>query len=235
MIEQFQVTSGDHTLSAVFTVPEGPGPFPCVVLSHGLVSSKESSKWVYLAELLLTRGMASCRFDYHGCGESGGDISETSLTIRIRDLETILAHLLTRQSVDRSRVAILGSSFGGATALVEAAKNPGIRCVALWATPYMLDAKKDASIDGILFKPLIYEDFSRYDLLAEARKVSRGLVVHGEQDEVVPAFEGKTIYDNLKEPKKFELIRGADHTFTEQAHRERAAELSLTWLERYLA
>ena len=235
MIEEFQVISGDHTLSAVFTAPDGPGSFPCVVLSHGLVSSKESSKWVYLSELLLARGMVSCRFDYHGCGESGGDISETSLTIRIRDLETILAHLLTRQSVDRSRVAILGSSFGGATALVEAAKNPGIRCVALWATPYMLDAKKDASIDGILFKPLIYEDFSRYDLLAEARKVSRGLVVHGEQDEVVPAFEGKTIYDNLKEPKKFELIRGADHTFTEQAHRERAAELSLTWLERYLA
>ncbi len=235
MIEAFQVISGDHALSAVFTAPEGPGCFPCVVLSHGLVSSKESSKWVYLAELLLSRGMASCRFDYHGCGESGGDLSETSLTIRVHDMETIMDHLLTRPAVDTTKIAILGSSFGGATALVEAAKNPRIRCVALWATPYMLDAKKDESIDGIHFKSLIYEDFSRYDLLAEARKVSRGLVIHGEQDEVVPAFEGKAIYDNLKEPKQFELIKGADHTFTEQSHRERAAELSLAWLERYLS
>jgi uncharacterized protein len=234
MIDTFEVTSQDHRLSAVFTAPDGPGSFPCIVLSHGLVSSKESSKWVYLAELLVSRGMASCRFDYHGCGESGGDISETSLTIRVHDLETILHHLLTRPSVDTTRIAILGSSFGGATALVEAAKNPGIRCVALWATPYMLDAKKDESIDGIRFKPLIYEDFSGYDLLAEARKVSRGLVIHGEQDEVVPAFEGKAIYDNLQEPKRFELIAGADHTFTEQVHRERAAELSLAWLEQHL-
>ena len=234
MTEHFQVTSGDHTLSAVFTVPEGPGPFPCVVLSHGLVSSKESSKWVYLAELLLARGMASCRFDYHGCGESGGDISETSLTIRVRDLESILDHLFSRPAVDNTKMGILGSSFGGATALVEAAKNPGIRCVALWATPYMLDAKKDESIDSIAFRPLIYEDFSTYDLLAEARKVSRGLVIHGEQDEVVPALEGRAIYEHLAMPKKFELITGADHTFTEPAHRERAAELSLAWLEHYL-
>jgi dipeptidyl aminopeptidase/acylaminoacyl peptidase len=235
MTEQFQVTSGGHTLSAVFTVPEGPGPFPCVVLSHGLVSSKESSKWIYLAELLLARGMASCRFDYHGCGESEGEISETSLTIRVRDLESILDYLLRQPSVDTTKIGILGSSFGGAAALVKAAKNPGIRCVVLWATPYMLDAKRDASIDGILFKSLIYEDFSTYDLLAEARKVSRGLVIHGEQDEVVPAFEGQAIYEHLAMPKKFELIRGADHTFIEPAHRERAAELSLAWLEHYLA
>jgi uncharacterized protein len=234
MIEQFQVPSGDHIVSAVFTVPDGPGRFPCVLLSHGLISSKESSKYIYLAELFSARGIASCRFDYHGCGESGGDISETTLTIRIHDLESVLEHLLGYPSVDRTRIGILGSSFGGATALVEAARNPDVRCVALWATPYMLSGKHDESIDGILFKPLIYEDFSRYDLLAEAQKVSRGLVIHGELDDVVPAFEGKSIYDNVKRPKKFELIKGADHTFTDPSHRERAATLSLAWFARHL-
>ena len=234
MIEQFQVTSGDHAVSGIFTVPDAPGQFPCVLLSHGLISSKESSKYIYLAELFSDRGIASCRFDYHGCGESGGDIAQTTLTIRIHDLESVLERLLHYPSVDRTKIGILGSSFGGATALVEAARNPGVRCVALWATPHMLDRKEDESIDGILFKPLIYEDFCRYDLLAEAQKVSRGLVIHGELDEVVPAFEGKAIYDNLQKPKKFELIEGADHTFTEPSHRVRAAKLSLAWFARYL-
>jgi uncharacterized protein len=234
MVEQFGVTSGDHTVRAVFTVPDAPGPFPCVLLSHGLISSKESSKYIYLAELFSTRGIASCRFDYHGCGQSGGNISETTLTIRMQDLESVLEHLLRYASVDGTKIGILGSSFGGATALVEAARNPVVRCVALWATPHMLDGNKDESIDGILFRPLIYEDFSRYDLLAEAQKVSRGLVIHGELDEVVPASEGKAIYDNLQKPKKFELIEGADHTFTEPSHRVRAAKLSLAWFARYL-
>jgi dipeptidyl aminopeptidase/acylaminoacyl peptidase len=234
MIEQFQVISGDHRVSAVFTVPDAPGRFPCVLLSHGLVSSKESSKYVYLSQRFCGAGIAACRFDYHGCGESGGDISETTLTIRMHDLGSVLEHLLRYPSVDRTKIGILGSSFGGATALVEAARNPDVRCVALWATPYMLSGKKDESIDGILFKPLIYEDFSRYDLLADAKRVSRGLVIHGELDGVVPPFEGKAIYDNLKRPKKFELIEGGDHTFTAPSHRERAARLSVAWFAQHL-
>jgi hypothetical protein len=53
-------------------------------------------------------------------------------------------------------------------------------------------------------------------------------------NDVVPAFEGKPIYDNLKKPKRFELIKGADHASTHPSHRERAATLSLAWLARYL-
>jgi dienelactone hydrolase len=53
-------------------------------------------------------------------------------------------------------------------------------------------------------------------------------------DDVVPAFEGKTIYDNLKKQKRFELIKRADHAFAHPSHRERAATLSLPRLARYL-
>jgi uncharacterized protein len=234
MIESFRVASGDYALSGILVLPDAAGKFPCVVLSHGLVSSKESSKYVYLAERLCASGIAACRFDYHGCGESGGSIAETTLTIRILNLESILNHITGHTSVDGTRMAILGSSFGGSTALVEAARNPRIRCVALWATPHMLDEKQDDTISGIEFKPEIYHDFLAYDLLSEARKVSRALVVHGEQDEVVPWSEGKAIYDNLQAPKKFELIEGGDHTFTNDSHRERAVNLSLEWFRQYL-
>jgi len=234
MIESFRVQSGEYALSGILAIPDMAGKFPCVALSHGLVSSKESSKYVYLAERLCAAGIAACRFDYHGCGESEGNISETTLTIRIHNLESILNHIRGHASVDGTRIAILGSSFGGSTALVEAARNTRLRCVALWATPYMLDEKQDDTISGIEFRPSIYHDFLRYDLLLEARKVSRALVVHGELDEVVPWSEGEAIYDNVQEPKKFELIKGADHTFTNDAHRERAVNLSLEWLLKYV-
>ena len=221
-------------ITGLLLIPEGSRRFPCVILSHGLVSSKESSKYIYLSERFCAAGIAACRFDYHGCGESGGNIGETTLTIRVRDLESVLDHVLGHHSIDEGRIGILGSSFGGSAALVEAAKNKKIRCAALWATPYMLEEKKDDSIADIPFQSTIYVDFSKYDLLADAQKVSHAIVVHGELDEVVPCFEGKAIYENLKRPKKLIVIKGADHTFTSLSHRDRAAEISLAWFKRYL-
>ena len=234
MIEQFQTTSGNHQVTGLLSIPDTSGRFPCAVLSHGLISSKESSKYIYLSERFCAAGIAACRFDYHGCGESGGNIVDTTLTIRVRDLESILDHVLDHSSIDSGRIGILGSSFGGSTALVEAAKNQKIGCVALWATPYVLEGTRDNKISDMLFQPSIFEDFLTYDLLSEARKVSHAIVVHGELDEVVPCFEGRAIYENLKRPKKFIAIKGGDHTFTDLAHRDRAAELSLAWFRRYL-
>jgi dipeptidyl aminopeptidase/acylaminoacyl peptidase len=234
MIEKFEVTSGDHPVTGLLSIPDGSGRFPCAILSHGLISSKESSKYVYLSERFCAAGIAACRFDYHGCGESGGNIADTTLTIRVRDLESILERVLGHLSIDSGRIGILGSSFGGSTALVEAAKNQKIGCVALWATPYMLERTEDNKISEMLFRPSIFKDFSTYDLLSEARKVSRAIVIHGELDEVVPCLEGKAIYDHLKRPKKFIMIEGADHALTDPAHRDRAAQLSLAWFKRYL-
>lgn len=233
-MKRFQIASGDHAVIGILTVPEGVGPFPCVILSHGLVSSKESAKYVYLSERLYAGGIAACRFDYHGCGESGGTIADTTLSIRVRDLESVFDHVLHHSSIDSGRIGILGSSFGGSTALLLAAKHQTLASVALWATPYTLEKKNDDSISGITFRRSIFDDFSRYDLLSEARKVSHAIVIHGELDEVVPCSEGKTIYANLRRPKKFVAIKGADHAFTSPTDREKAADLSLAWLRRYL-
>ncbi|MDD5008728.1 MAG: prolyl oligopeptidase family serine peptidase, partial [Syntrophorhabdaceae bacterium] len=84
------------------------------------------------------------------------------------------------------------------------------------------------------FKENIYDDFAEYDILSEAKKVSSALVVHGEIDEVVPFQEGKAIYRNIKKPKSIEIIKGADHIFSNPAHREKAINLTLNWFRRYL-
>lgn len=235
MIEPFEVTSLGLKVKGLAVVPRLEGRrYPCVVLSHGLVSSKESTKHIALSEALEAAGIASCRFDYHGCGESEGRIEETNLTRRIDNLVQIVEWLRQHKSIDADKVGLLGSSFGGSTSLAVAARDTRIQCISLWATPYLLENKEDNSISEILFENEIFEDFARYDLLAEARKISRGLVVHGELDEVVPFAEGKAIYENLQEPKKFELIKGGDHVFSELAHRDNAISLAVEWFRSFL-
>jgi dipeptidyl aminopeptidase/acylaminoacyl peptidase len=234
MIEAFEIVSTFNKISGLMVLPEGNGKFPCAVLSHGLISSKESSKYTLLSERLADAGIASCRFDYHGCGDSGGRIEETTLTIRLDNLNAIVEYVLQHQKVNADRIGIVGSSFGGTTGLLKAARDKRIQCASFWATPCFLEKEEDDSIDGIVFKDDIYRDFSTYDILAEAGKVSHAFIIHGEADETVPCIEGKQIYDNLAQPRGIDIIAGGDHVFSDPVHRDRAINLVIDWFRTYL-
>ena len=215
------------------TVPQDTGRYPCVVLSHGLVSSKESSKYAALSDLLANAGIASCRFDYHGCGDSGGNIEETTLTIRLENLDRVVEYVLGHERVNPGRLGLLGSSFGGVTTIIKAARDSRVKCISFWATPYKLEKEGDGKISDIEFKDTIYTDFTHYDILDEASRVSHALGLHGKMDEIVPCEEGKTIYRQMKRPKQFELIRNGDHVFSNPLHRDRALNLALNWFRRF--
>jgi uncharacterized protein len=234
VIQPFTLQSTYNLISGVVTLPGTEGGRPCVILSHGLVSSKESSKYIALSERLADAGIASTRFDYHGCGESGGDITGTTLTIRLENLSRVMDFLLNHPLLDEERIGILGGSFGGATAIVKAARDSRVRCASFWATPFALEEKEDRSISEIAFQKNLYEDFRSYDILAEARRVSHALLIHGSADEVVPCGEGIEIFRNLREPKRCEIIEGGDHILSNPAHRDRVITLAVEWFLQHL-
>ena len=234
MTKNFEISSAYNKIAGLMIIPRGRRKkYPCVILSHGLVSSKESSKYALVSDIFAGAGIATCRFDYHGCGESGGDITETTLSIRLENLDVITEYIINHPSVDHHNIGILGSSFGGTTCVLKAARDMRIKCVSPWATPYRLDKDEDGTISGIPFKETIFTDFTQHDVLAEAQKVSNALVIHGEMDEVVPCEEGKTIYKNIKKPKKCVIIKGGDHTLSNPIHRDEAIKLALHWFQGY--
>ena len=234
MVEFFEIQTTNNKVAGILSMPDVGEKYPCVVLCHGLISSKESSKYATLSERLNSIGIAACRFDFHGCGESGGNIAETTLTIRVENLSGVVEYVRNHRRIDGEYVGILGSSFGGSTCVIKGARDRRIKCISLWATPYKLEKEDDGKISGVQFNESIYRDFLTYDMLAEAAKLSCTLVIHGELDEVVPCLEGKAIYERIKEPKKLEIIQGADHVFSALLHRERAIGLASDWFGTYL-
>lgn len=107
-------TSGANSLAATLSIPDGPGPFPGVVLVHGSGTSSRSNPWTAAyANALLARGIAVLHPDKRGSGASGGDWRDASLPDLADDALAGLALLRDHPGVDSSRVGLIGFSQGG--------------------------------------------------------------------------------------------------------------------------
>jgi uncharacterized protein len=98
-------------------------PVPIVVLAHGLGALKEACLDRY-AERFAEAGMAALVFDYRHFGSSTGQ-PRRLLDIRRQreDWAAAIAYARTLEGVDRDRVALWGSSFGGGHVLWVAAQD----------------------------------------------------------------------------------------------------------------
>lgn len=232
--ERHWVPSGGEKLAAVLTLLD-QGRGACLVACHGLAASKDSEKYQLLAAAAGEAGLASCRFDFRGCGESGGRFADSTVAGRIADLREIIAFLRAHPALD-GRLSLVGSSLGGFLALHVAASDPLIRGVVTWNTPVTLRGMggpgRETDMEG-LGEP-IREELARGELVDAPAGVGRVLVIQGTQDEAVPPEHGRLLFERSAEPKALLMLEGADHRLTDPAHRRRAIRESVSWLLRYL-
>ena len=226
--------SEGQKLSGILHLPEKGNP-PCVIASHGLLSSKDSEKYIALGNRLSQEGIAMLRFDFRGIGESEGRIEDDTVSRRIIDLGSAIDFVRSRRDLG-NRIGLLGSSLGGYVSLIKASRDQAIRAVVIWATPFHLDDLK--SNKGTEGHPLpdeaFFKDLPKHRLLPLLSKVSNCMVIHGEKDELVPVDQAWEIFHSVAAPKEIHVIEGADHRLTDPAHRGRAMELSAEWFKRYL-
>jgi uncharacterized protein len=213
----------------------GPGRWPCVITAHGLFSAKASDKFVLLAARLTEAGFACLRFDFRGCGESGGEFKDTTVSGRIGDLKAVLMSIRRHQALD-GRFFLMGSSLGGYVSLFVAAEQPDVRAIALWATPATLrnlDIRKDTLQAHGLGEPF-FRELAQGSLVEAPAGIPRCLIIHGEDDELVPCAHAHSLYERANEPKVLEVLPKADHRLTNAEDRERAIHLTAAWFKRHL-
>ncbi len=232
--EKVSFQSEGCRISGVLHLPKGKNP-PCVIASHGLLSSKESEKYVALAERMSREGMAMLRFDFRGVGESEGGEEDNTVSKKIADLGAAVDFIRSDPGL-RESVGLIGSSLGGFVSLIKASLDKGVKATVVWATPHHLDDLKSKERDASTPLPpdAFFEDLSRHRLLPLLNKVSRCMVIHGEKDELVPVEQAWEIFYHLAEPKEICVIEEGDHRLTDPGHRRRAVELSVGWFKKYL-
>ncbi len=239
---------------SVLTLPSLDENQPCVILLHGLGTSKESNTYVSMAKLLCEENISSIRIDMYAHGESQGRFIDMNLLTCMGSVKAALSYLKKSKFIDKKRIGILGSSLGGSVAfksvLDSKLKTGVLFCpvsdyVELFKQNYFGTSLIDWKEKGFLIRKLagkdsklgynFYKEGIKLDAYNIAKKIkSPVLIVHGDKDINVPVSQSEKLIKFLPNPKKLVIINGADHYFKVKKHRLSRHNEAISWFLRYL-
>ncbi len=244
--------SPGNPLAGVIHFPLSNGTCPAVIVSHGMLSTKDSPKHQMICDSLALNGFISFRFDFSFRGESaalpgGARLEDITYTQEVDDLAcaaVFLQSLFPRDGITLGPLGLAGSSMGAAVSLLYAAQNPeifavvGMASVAYPARAKYLTQKMLAQWEKLGFidteegriKVAFLHDAEKQDIIGAARKIKAPLqLIHGELDEVVDVSEAREIFQNNAGKKSLEILPGADHRFSKEDDQEKIIQLTTQW------
>jgi dipeptidyl aminopeptidase/acylaminoacyl peptidase len=127
---------------------------PAIVFIHGTGGTKKAGWSARLATAFAQNGYIFLNFDYRGWGESDSKLvmldampepdSDGTLSVKARavrwqmdfadqttDIRNAIAFMVGEPNVDRERIGILGTSYGGGLTTWTAAYDPRVKCAAV--------------------------------------------------------------------------------------------------------
>ncbi|MFO7617935.1 MAG: alpha/beta hydrolase [Bacteroidales bacterium] len=128
-------------LAGTLTIPEGPGPFPAVVLISGSGQQNRNEEllghkpFLVLADYLTRQGIAVIRYDDRGVGGSTGDLAAMTTETNADDALAVLRKIRSHPKIDPNRTGLLGHSEGGLIAPMLASKTDEVAFIILLGGP----------------------------------------------------------------------------------------------------
>ncbi len=148
-------------------------------------------------------GLRTFIFDYRGYGRSEGDPSEDGT---YRDVEAAWRYLTEDESIPPDRIILFGRSLGGAVAAHMASKTDA-RALVLEST---FTSVPNVAAEIYPFLPVHMFCRFKYNTLDRLKRIEMPvLVVHSNEDNMIPFRHGRELFLEAKEPKQFLEIHGS--------------------------
>lgn len=219
--KEIYVQNETNRIYGVMYLPQGDGPFPLIIYSHGYAYNYEE----YDLSKLAQHGIAAYRFDFCGGSvhsKSDGESTDMSVLTEASDLEAVLDEMKKLTYIDQNRIYLSGNSQGGfVSTIVGVNRKEDIDGLFLLCPGYVITefSQMYRKIEGIerFGKMMISEkyvnDGESYDLYNEIKKYDKPVVIyHGTKDGLVPIRYSKKAVKYFPNAKLIEL-NGAGHSF----------------------
>ncbi len=248
MSERFSVVVDGIKLVGEIHYPDRlEGPQPALCICHGIPARRTNSTdrgYPLLAERFAREGFLTCIFNFRGCGESEGNLDLLDWT---RDLDAILTYLCEMESVDKSRLSLMGFSGGAAVSGCVTPGDPRVTALVLCACPaqfsigamgrsaeeFLQQCRSVGTIRDEDFPPSLadwVEHFKQVSPIDCVENVAPRplLIVHGTSDETIPPSHASQLYAFAREPRKLAMIPGGEHKLRLS---QAAMDAALEWLK----
>lgn len=182
-------------ISAVYLT--NPDARYTILYSHG--NAEDIGQLLPMLEDIKGMGFSVFAYDYQGYGTSSGSSSEESA---YEDEFAAYEYLVRNLGIPAKRIIALGRSLGGAVVIDLAHKRQlgGLIIESSFVTAYRV-------LTRVSLLP-----FDKFKNISKIKNVRCPvLVIHGKQDEVIPHWHGKRLFQEANEPKLSFWVEGAGH------------------------
>lgn len=136
-------------------------------------------------------------FDYSGFGYSEGKPTRTTV---LKDAFSAFDYLQSREDVKNTILLLYGQSYGAHLATIVGVKQQSK------ISGMILEAGFTSHTDEAVYKVPVFGNVVKRGVCTkkEIKKFGKPLlIIHSNEDELVPLYMGKKIYENANEPKEF--------------------------------
>lgn len=221
-------------IEAYLTLPKGDGPFPTIIHPHGGPGARDFSGFDYWTAYFTSKGYAVLRPNFRGSRGYGYSFAQSQMKgwgLAMQDDITDAAGWMVEKGyAEQDNMCIVGASYGGYAALMATVKTPELfQCAVSFAGVSSLKhviIHSRRFLNNEFVKNQIgddYDDLEARSPYYNAKGIKTPiLLVHGEEDRIVPPLHSRYMADELEDYDKvfkYVELENGDHNLSIQRNR----------------
>lgn len=228
----------NHELSASLFIPENKNNsklLPSLIFIHGWRSNRQGNN--KRAEVLSKLGYVCLTLDLRGHGDSAGTIDQFSRQDHLEDIKNAYHYLVNLENVDKSKISIIGASYGGYLASVSL-NYLNFNKFALRVPALYFDNNFDIPSDRLIrgdtkaFKTSGLTAHNSLALKGAANFKGDILIVESEKDTIIPHDVIENYLEVIKDKSKltYKVMKDAEHSLSTNEQENDYIQILKNWI-----